>query len=97
MEKQIEELFPHIVLTLIMALLIGIFVIDLIAISLGWRANRTMSRRVMIKSGAYAGKHGNIVSVPWIGNGYNTKAQVNVPLENQIVVVPMWYWDYTKL
>lgn len=43
------------------------------------RAIPTMTR-VAITKGQHAGLEGNVVSVPWIGNGWHSRVNVNVPM-----------------
>lgn len=73
--------------------------IDLSTDFLGWKKYCTNPKSVKIVSGSYSGRSGNLVSMSWLGNGYNTRATVNVPRDTLDEAgqsrewVKVWSWE----
>ena len=63
---------------LILAICLGVFVL-LVLDSEGRRRGPKHLADVEIVAGQHAGKRGRVTSFPWIGNGYHTTLEVNVP------------------
>jgi hypothetical protein len=71
------------------SLMLTIAVVDLVALALGWKHVPASPKQVNV-----SGRTGNVVSIPWIGNGYNLRMQVNVPiLDVKREWIDVWSWQ----
>jgi hypothetical protein len=74
---------------ILFSLMVTITAIDLVALALGWKHVPPKPRQVNV-----SGRMGNVVSIPWIGNGYNLRMQVNVPsLDGKREWMNVWSWQ----
>lgn len=70
--------------------LVAIVLIEISARCLGYRKHVFEAKPVGIISGEYKGWKGRLVSQPWIGNGYNTRMQINIAGKHWVYC---WSWQ----
>jgi hypothetical protein len=90
---------------LIVAIPAMLLLLEMAATCLGCREPASMElQRVTVLRGPHAGVTGTLVSVPWIGNGYNLRMTLNIAgpdagkeYGQTRTWVDVWSWDAERV